>query len=527
VNRRQFLFGALGAAAAGAVAAGFGFDRWLRDEPARSRRGAGLSPGTPPARDPLRAEWVVAENAKPGSGDWQIAQTGEPGAIEGYASAVSATQGETVTLYVSTRAQSFHVEAYRMGWYDAKGGRLVWKSADVPGKRQAPPTVTPGVNLVEARWDPSLKVPVDTNWPPGCYLLKLVAPAEGVAQWVPLTVRDDKSRAAFLMMNAVTEWQAYNEWGGYSLYYGTGRGGRSFENRGRIVSYDRPYDQLGGAGDFVGLEFPLIQLLEGRGYDVSYTTNVDVHREPQLLQQHRVLLSPGHDEYWSKPMRDGAEAARDHGVNLAFFGANAAYRQIRFEPSPVGPDRHQVCYKSASEDPMRNTDPSLVSVNWRDAPLNRPEESMIGQQYECNPVEADMVVTDPGAWVFEGTGVTAGQVLPGRDRAGVRPSHGDAAVPEERPDPRPLPGHLPREGELFRHDVLHGSERGRCVRLRLDLVDHEGHSAGAGLALQPRRHRRHRERAARVRRRPRRKDASVAVERAGRRPVTASCSITV
>jgi hypothetical protein len=413
VNRRQFLFGALGAAAAGAVAAGFGFDRWLRDEPARSRRGAGLSPGTPPARDPLRAEWVVAENAKPGSGDWQIAQTGEPGAIEGYASAVSATQGETVTLYVSTRAQSFHVEAYRMGWYDAKGGRLVWKSADVPGKRQAPPTVTPGVNLVEARWDPSLKVPVDTNWPPGCYLLKLVAPAEGVAQWVPLTVRDDKSRAAFLMMNAVTEWQAYNEWGGYSLYYGTGRGGRSFENRGRIVSYDRPYDQLGGAGDFVGLEFPLIQLLEGRGYDVSYTTNVDVHREPQLLQQHRVLLSPGHDEYWSKPMRDGAEAARDHGVNLAFFGANAAYRQIRFEPSPVGPDRHQVCYKSASEDPMRNTDPSLVSVNWRDAPLNRPEESMIGQQYECNPVEADMVVTDPGAWVFEGTGVTAGQVLPG------------------------------------------------------------------------------------------------------------------
>ncbi len=56
-------------------------------------------------------------------------------------------------------------------------------------------------------------------------------------------------------------------------------------------------------------------------------------------------------------------------------------------------------------------DPSLVTVNWRDPPVNRPESAMIGEQYECNPVRADMVITDPGAWVFEGTGVTAGQRL--------------------------------------------------------------------------------------------------------------------
>jgi len=213
------------------------------------------------------------------------------------------------------------------------------------------------------------------------------------------------------MMNAVSEWQAYNEWGGYSLYFGRGRGGRTYANRGRIVSYDRPYSQTGGAGDFVGLEFPLVQMLERLGYDVSYITSVDLHRHPELVLQHRTLLSPGHDEYWSKPMRDGAEAARDHGVNLAFFGANAGYRQIRFEPSSIGPDRHQVCYKAANEDPMRTTSPSLVTVNWRDPPVNRPESAMIGEQYECNPVKADMVITDPGAWVFEGTGVTAGQRL--------------------------------------------------------------------------------------------------------------------
>ncbi len=170
-------------------------------------------------------------------------------------------------------------------------------------------------------------------------------------------------------------------------------------------------NQPGGAGDFIGLEFPLVQLMEGRGFDVSYTTSVDFHRQPEIALQHRALLSPGHDEYWSKPMRDGAESARDHCVNLAFFGANAAYRQIRFEPSAIGPNRHQVCYKSANEDPMRRVDPSLVTVNWRDAPVNRPENAMIGQQYKCNPVRNDMVIVDPNAWVFEGTGVTMNQHL--------------------------------------------------------------------------------------------------------------------
>ena len=418
VNRRQFLVGAaaLGAAAVGAV---IGIDELLPGGSARShhraRRTASPRSTTAAPRvpsDALHSEWVAEENAKPGTGDWQITGPAEGDAIESFASAVSATHGEKVTLFVSTGAKEFHVEAYRMGWYDGKGGRLVWTSENVPGTRQAPAKVTPGVNLVEAPWEPSLVVSVDDSWPPGCYLLKLVAPAEGVQRWVPLTVRDDASHSAFLMMNAITEWQAYNEWGGYSLYFGRGLGGRTFANRGRIVTFDRPYDQLGGAGDFVGLELPLVQLLEGRAYDVSYTTSVDFHRRPDLVLQHRALLSPGHDEYWSKPMRDGAEAARDHGVNIAFFGANAAYRQIRFEPSPVGSDRRQVCYKSAHEDPMNTVDPSVVTVNWRDAPVNRPENALIGQQYKCNPVRDDMVIVDPGAWMFEGTGVTMNQRLP-------------------------------------------------------------------------------------------------------------------
>jgi len=98
-------------------------------------------------------------------------------------------------------------------------------------------------------------------------------------------------------------------------------------------------------------------------------------------------------------------------VNLAFFGANAAYRQVRFEDSPVGANRHQVCYKSAAEDPMTKVNPALSTVNWRDAPVSRPEMQLVGVGYDGNPVKADLVIADPGAWVFEGLGFRAGQVI--------------------------------------------------------------------------------------------------------------------
>jgi hypothetical protein len=277
----------------------------------------------------------------------------------------------------------------------------------MPGKKQAAPTLTPGINMTEARWDPSLKVTIDNQYPPGVYLFRLVG-SNGVQQLVPLTVRDDASTAAYVVQNSVTSWQAYNDWAGYSLYQGQNG---AFATRARVVSFDRPYARGDGQADFLGLEFPLIMMMEQLGLDVTYITDVDTHVRPQLLTNHKMWFSLGHDEYWSKEMRDGVEAARDKGVNLAFLGANAAFRQIRFEPSAIGPNRHQVCYKSASEDPIHATNPVLTTVNWRDAPVSRPESQMIGPQYECNPVNADMVIVDPTAWVFDGSGAKPGQKL--------------------------------------------------------------------------------------------------------------------
>jgi hypothetical protein len=355
------------------------------------------------------AQWVVDENAKPGTRSWNLGNPGPDGAIEGYASVVSTQRGTPVQLFVSTVDPTFHVEAYRLGWYQGTGGRLVWQSPSTPGTKQPDPVITAGINMAEAPWHASLEVPVDDRFPPGVYLFMLVG-ASGVQHIIPLTVRDDVSSAAYAVQSSVTTWQAYNDWGGYSLYKGPDG---SFARRARVVSFDRPYKTGSGQSDFLGLEFPLIMLMEQLGLDVTYTTDVDTHAHPELLLRHKAYFSLGHDEYWSKEMRDGVEGARDAGVNLVFFGANAAFRQIRFDSSPVGPNRREICYKSDTEDPIRSTQPSLTTTNWRESPVARPESSMIGEQYENNPVRADMVIADPSAWVFNGTGVVAGQRLSG------------------------------------------------------------------------------------------------------------------
>ncbi len=404
--------GGLAAGCGGPVAARSGRPRrpTARTRPAADVRDVVLPSGV---RVPT-ARWLVEENRRPGTLDWVVTGVQTPHELEGFADRVSATAGDEVTLYVNTVARSLSVQAFRMGYYGGLGGRLVYQSDAVAGQAQPPPTIAPGVNTVSCPWQPTLSFRVDGSWPPGCYLLKLVGDA-GQQQYVPLTVRDDASTAAFVLQNSVTTWQAYNLWGGYSLYYGKRPGGGSdFANRARIVSFDRPYPQTWaqGSADFFGNEFPVLYQMESLGLDMTYWTDVDLHERPQLLARHRCLLSLGHDEYWSAPMRGGAAAALAAGTNLAFLGANACYRQIRFMDSPIGRDRLEVCYKDAAEDPLSRSEPALTTVNWDQPPVDQPESELIGSTYQSVRANDDLVVVDAGSWLFDGCGLADGQHLP-------------------------------------------------------------------------------------------------------------------
>ena len=141
----------------------------------------------------------------------------------------------------------------------------------------------------------------------------------------------------------------------------------------------------------------------------------DAHYSPQRLLHHKAFLSVGHDEYWTAPMRDHVQAARDAGVHLAFFSANSAYWQVRLEPSAASgsADRIMVCHKKAKRDPLRATERSRVTDKWRSAEVDRPEEQLIGVMYAGDPVDGDIVISDASHWVFEGTGLADGAPLRG------------------------------------------------------------------------------------------------------------------
>ncbi|MCU1465192.1 MAG: hypothetical protein JWM72_1120 [Actinomycetia bacterium] len=360
--------------------------------------------------------WVTRENRRPGTSAWRIATTAY-GGVGGYANRVSAQIGEAVTLYVSTAAPVFHVEAFRMGWYQGLGGRLVWRSAEIRGEAQRPATVVKTTRTVTTTWKPSLHVQLSKDWIPGDYLLKLVT-SKGQS-YIPLTVRNDASRAPLLMMNAVTTWQAYNDWGGHSLYFGPNADPAA---RSTVVSFDRPYNWAVRQGGyppvdpqayevccgFVATELGVVTEVERLGLDVAYTTDIDVQEHPAQLLRHRALISGGHDEYWSVAKRNAVEAARDHGVNIMFLGPNAVYWRIRLEPSRLGANRLEVNYRIARDDPMFGKDDAQVTTLWRSPPKARPEGALVGVMYYCFGSDDDGVVADASSWVFDGTGLKNG-----------------------------------------------------------------------------------------------------------------------
>lgn len=419
--------------------------------------GSPSPPGTP-SPSPSPAAWsVAAENAQPGTPDWRLTRTGPPRAIEGWADATSVVTGGSVGLHVSTTAPTFTVHAIRMGWYAGVRGRQVWASSPLPGRLLPPGRVGP-LGMVTTDW-PVSTVLSTAGWPPGSYLLRLDASTG--QRYVPLQVRLPSARGAVVIVSADTTWQAYNSYGGYSLYQGPNG---AFATRARQVSFDRPYGPPAGQGqsEYLENEEPLVAQAERLGLPLDYVSDLDLHAHPHLLDGARAVVFTGHDEYWSLAMRQQVLGFRDAGGNIAFLGANSAYRHIRMQPGPGGPDRVEVCYKIPTEDPLYGKDNADVTGQWRYPPDPRPESVLTGVFYRSNPVHADMVVVDPSAWMLAGTGAVAGLHLPGV----VAPEFDrvDLAVPT----PRPM--------QIIAHSPL-------VVRGRADTADAAYYSTPSGAGV--------------------------------------------
>ena len=298
-------------------------------------------------RIPRRAGFLTGEPDRLGTEDWQLSNPAIAGEIEGFAASASVSRGERINFFVNTAARRYTFEVFRTGWYQGLGARRVHGPLKLFGQRQPEAIRDESVGLVECQWtvSHSLEIPSDPeSWPSGIYLVRLTADS-GKQAFMIFVLRDDQRLADIIIQHSITTDQAYNNWGGRSLYDSNSANGTPAYK----VSFNRPFgpayphlESSVGAGYYLNhYEYNFIRWLEKERFNVKYVSALDVHQHPELITSAKIFISNGHDEYWSAPMRDGVERARDLGVNLAIFSSNTAYWQIRMEPSeggaPIGP----------------------------------------------------------------------------------------------------------------------------------------------------------------------------------------------
>jgi hypothetical protein len=353
---------------------------------------------------------IVAENQLPGSppSQWDVNGAGDD-SIQGFTTDISVNRGQTVFFKINTPSTHYRLDVYRMGYYQGLGARQV-ATVDVSLAQpqvQPGPVTDPATGLNDyGDWATSASWAVPASAVSGIYFAKLVR-EDGVAgsSHVFFVVRDDGGGSDLLFQTSDATWEAYNQYGGNSLYVGNGSVGRAYK-----VSYNRPFDDRSrgdGFGSFnyvFDAEYPMVRWLESNGYNVSYFTDVDSARRGSEIKNHKVFLSVGHDEYWSADQRANVEAARDAGVNLAFFSGNESFWKTRWENSIDGsgtPYRTLVCYKETLDDAKTDPLANVWTGNWRDprfsppADGGRPENGLTGTLFTVNGNES-RAITVPG-----------------------------------------------------------------------------------------------------------------------------------
>ncbi len=371
----------------------------------------------PPADRTGYVSPIPAENQKQGDTDL-LPTRGSYGAkrqIEGYADRVSASAGDTVQVMVNADVAGHNAtwQLYRIGWYGGAGARKVMTGSSyaVPVQPACANNTTTG--LIRCAWPATFSLTIPADAVSGLYAIKLIRDDSiPFASLIPLVVKDARP-ADLLFQSSVTTFQAYNKWGGESLYADADDGITG--HKAIQVSFDRPYLSYDGTADLLRWEAHFVRFLERNGYDVTYSTNLDLVREgAPAVQKRGAFLSVGHDEYWPIAQRALMDSARDAGVPLLFFTANPAYWRTRLsDPGADGNARVLTCYKQFPEkDPMAS-DLTQATGRYRDAPFNNPEEKLVGVEYESYLLFGHPWRVDSGSsFVYAGTGLATGDLVP-------------------------------------------------------------------------------------------------------------------
>jgi YD repeat-containing protein len=304
------------------------------------------------------SNFIVQENNCAGAGttDYQLGNDSPD--VAGFATKTSFAKGENVPLKIARNLATFgsrvDITVYRTGYYGDEGGRLI-PAAGATNIAVNNNFTCNGLNMTTgeyscANWGVTYTIPGASLPGTGVYVAKIHTRDTNVENRIIFIVRDDNRtvESKILVVLPTATWQAYNTFGGKSLYYDKLGQGTTISGTQRAVkvSFDRPLDNDQDRDGYFGPDFYMVSWLERQGYDVSYTDDVAIHENPAELKQHKIVLITGHSEYWSLEQFNGFKAAITSGTNIASFSANTAYWKVRYENG----DRSLVCFKTVQGD---------------------------------------------------------------------------------------------------------------------------------------------------------------------------------
>ena len=330
--------------------------------------------------------------------------------IEGYPDRQSLAPGEEFALHTSTTAAEYGIEIARLG----AERKVVFQKSKISGGGFHP--IPESASSHGCNWPISFRMPIPTDWPAGYYQVTFRV-ADSGGKFVVRNRRTAEADTFFvvrsaepgvnskiLLQLATNTYNAYTNWGGGSLYGFHGRA----KLQGNRVSFQRPQ-----TSQFSNWEYPFVQWAERSGIQLDFATNLDLEQRPELLDNYKLVLSVGHDEYWSAGMRDRLEAFIGSGGNVAFFSGNTCCWQVRPEEN----GQSLTCWKQAfNSDPVFKTDDhSTLSTLWSHHLVKRPENLLTGVGFlfggyhlshgEFMDGKGAFTVHRPEHWIFAGTGM--------------------------------------------------------------------------------------------------------------------------
>ena len=326
--------------------------------------------------------------------------------VEGYADKLSVKAGEEVSLHLSSTEPVATVRIARL----SASPRVVWEKEVACNQHAVPARASSD----GCGWPAAISFKIPSDWKSGYYQVSLkTAKASGTLFFVVRSAQPGKETSILLQLSTNT-YNAYTNYGGHSLYSYHDRDGV----QGHRVSFDRPINS-----QFAKWELPFVRWAESNGYTLDFAVNSDLEFHPEILGGYRLVLSVGHDEYWSAPMRDSLEGFIAQGGNVAFFSGNTCCWQVRSEDD----GRALTCWKQAYVlDPLfRTGDPGLLSTAWSHHLVGRPENQLTGVgflfggyhrshgQFMDGP--ASYIVHRPDHWLLRGTGLEANDRFGGKD----------------------------------------------------------------------------------------------------------------